>query len=468
MKIAKILQKIPDREVFKLPFNRSYLDLLNMYWAGNQSEIIDRIGSTVENFVENAQKFCLYRLWIEVLSSLKDRQSLNLLKAHFSTMAQNFPEEIEWGALLGLAHYELDEVAACKLYVRALSPETSNQYAAELSLLWEQRKSPTPVDLAVLEKVHTLSDYITISSAARLLLQAGDFGKLTPLLQQVTKSFPQSPIEDYFASQLACEKGDFSAGVQHGQALVSRFPDNGEYTFLLAYNLLGHGEISKATKILEALDRKAMQGDPDILQLLGYSNLLMSADNTKCKEWERAKAYFKSAKTCSTEANLPSEFVDLNIEYMRQVENGAPDYTQSKHWFRTLGPSQFAELMNCSESQLGILFVPIEASQGPEVGDIVFFGALVDAKTRIGAVYRAVGRSKDPKVGSTLIVELLQRFAEHSLPVEFACDPEGVTSKLDAETADQLFAAVGMDSPLADKLRNPQIVCPVWKQMAVS
>lgn len=470
-KFDDLLSRMPDKEIFNLPFNRCYLSLLKQFWSGDLKSLSSKIDHAIEKYIDHIQIYKLYRLWVETLITQEDFKSLELLKNHIGTMISNTDKNQEWKSILGLIDYELDKLSNCKDHIDSLKKiKKHNMYDVELLTKTQQRTNmEKQLSIDVFLNLSSITDYFVLENFARILLMNNYISELTKLLTKATNCFPGSPLENSYYSHLFFEMGDYDSSENHSYQLIKNFPQKLEYSFNLAYAMMCNYKIKDSVEILEKIEKEAKTSDPDILQLLAYGHLLLSKDKTDCNNWKKSKALFKLSQKQFNLQNIPTQYVDLNLEYIKQMEKRPATKEQLNYWTRQLSERHFSELIGAKEDQISILFVEtFQFKPEHKSGDIVFFTHRSHSQQRLGAIYRIINNSINLKGHAVLTLELLKRFDERSIPIPIKAFKHAGIWKNTTKTNEIFFSQIEDVFPINKHLKSTNVFTPMWKSGVAS
>lgn len=461
---SSLVGSIPSRSYFKEAFHKKYLECLNLYWNGSTEECLEKIHSVIKNHIEKDSISLFYRLWIEVLSEKEDRVSLDLLKNHFISLGSLSEQYDMWLSLRGLVHFELEEMEACSLLLRALQDSYDNPYAMELKQRFELRKAENPVKrLSILDCKSPLEDYIVLQSSCRSMLENGDFNTLFPVLKKMSSTFMKSPLEAEFLFWKFFEDGDFEESIEIGKHLVLNFPKKENYSFDLAFVYFCNNEIDESIRFLESIIPEEKSKDPDLYSLLGYA-YLFKAEGPSSEEWKQGKKCFERALTHGISSGVPVHEILLFLNFIKNKEDKIPIQSESRNYWKVLlSPRRESELFDGDSTETDYLFYNL--NKDVSKNDLVFLVKSEEKKTQVFAVYKVL-RSQvwSPYQKNLSMMELVAKF-EKSVETQH---PQSLVDPCEAIPSEEaeLWLALIEDSgfPIHETLKISLKKEEFWKQ----
>jgi hypothetical protein len=250
-------RKIPTKKFYSSKFYKTYQQALTLFWSQKRRDALSLISKTIEDEIDHEDIQIFYRLWIEVLAETNDRLNLQMLKNHLAIMAPKFADYDQWASLRGLVHFELEELDACSVILRAVGENLFSPYALELRQRYELRFSEEhKATMHILKSNAPITDYIILQSLARGLLSNAQTDLLPELLSRVIENFPNSPLLEEFQFWQKFDENKLEEAIKTGQKLCKRFPDNENYILSCLYN---HITNTPQAKWLKLFDLKSLQ-----------------------------------------------------------------------------------------------------------------------------------------------------------------------------------------------------------------
>jgi hypothetical protein len=397
--------------------SKAYLSALFAHCEGRQETAIERLTKELSNGIDKTSpKY--YRLWIEVLASNGDTASLRALSEHLGGLMAA-EASVEFSALRGLIHLELDEPSAVELYLSALSGKTGNPYVAELMALNGIRKYEEDCDRALYNLRDHLVDYFHFQTLAciRSMLHK----KYDDVLAVCASRFPTFPLVDLFQIDDLIAEQNFKGAMDLCQSLTERFSANRSFRLKLAHLKLDQGLLEQA---LDEFHRvRTSDKDPDYVYGRG---LVFSKQAHKAKTDDK----IEYAKTCIKEALsllegredlakvLRRELNRLDFASDQELDDG------SKLWLIKVPANVFNSVKTLPQEQISTLSMPLGAQPGRGDWCVIATDDYVanhlktsDTTWRLGAIYRVSANHVHPVVRQQCQMQLVMRPAI-SVPVD--------------------------------------------------
>lgn len=411
--------------------SREYMAGLKDFWAGRPRTAIEHVSKVLADNPEDASKFSLYRLWVEVLAQDGDRRALRSLSQHLYLRSQEYEASYDtYMALRGLIHLELDEIEAVQLMRKALAgTESSNPYIIELHQRTEERfaevADAVPNLLADLP-AKNMQDYFHWEVMARNYFTAGANKELEHTLHKIQQLYPESTISRVYHMHQAFAATKFEVAFQVAKSLNADYPGVADFEVFQAMAALKLDRAKDAHKILARHVAIFGNGDVDVMSLLSNSmHRLLKADSDLVTR-EQTIETMKSTIEVLEDSGLPGRFVQqalFDVESMSGDE-ATEQGTNNRVWLVKLTPAQYHELQTSPEETLQTITRPIGTD--PQPGDLCFLAteSYEGAKRskseswRIAGIYTVVsGPEIDAMHGFVSMLRLIQRPGV-SIPVD--------------------------------------------------
>lgn len=456
--LDSFLKRLPSHKFYNTHFYKRYLHVLELSWFQKRKDALAYIAKAIEEEIDHEDIHVFYRLWIDLLAETHDRLSLQMLKNHLATMAPQFSNYDQWASLRGLVHFELEELDACAVILRAVGDNTFSPYAMELSQRYQFRfTADTQADLDILKCKAPVTDYCVLQSLAQGMLANGNADELPKLLKKVNENFPHSPIQDHFAFWENFDHNNMKKTIEIGQRLCKRFPENERFRFDLAYVSFCDGKVKEAIRQFESFDMKTRRQDPDTLALLGYAHLIESKDKKNSEDWKKAHHYFTLAKAQADRMGIPSSEIALNLRFMN--ESKTTSKTRSHYWAIPLTPRRESELMQSEEKDVDFLFHQLR--NDIQDNDVICFTST--DHFRVLAFYKvSQAHVWHPYVKNQALLELLHRFPRSVSVSGLQYNDFLEAFQLSDEETQNLLSQVESQGPV-----RQHILAPAKKQRAV-
>lgn len=380
-------------------FHEGYRQALRHYWDGHHQAAIDVISELLMDEPEVVDSQLLYRLWIEALAELEDTTGLRLLRDHLNHLSEAAdPFVPALFAMIGLIHFELDEIEAANLVYGSLR-QYQDMYVFELKQHLSNRVSLAEKShKQLLSHREAVVDYLHFQSLARVLTVDGDLQNLNWVFKTIDQVYPGSPLPEYFVMQMRFEEKDYRGALEVAQHLVREFPENHDFLFYAGHTAFKTKQYELAADLLKQLSGKSKGSDPDVFCLLGmvYAQMALKHNDTDMRI--HADQYFDRAIHGFKEQGFPITFAKQQKDRLRENFTGTVTTSihsqKPRYWFIKVPSRTYNELRTAPESEIS----RISRAMGnqPKSGDICFvFGDGLtherysdDYSTwRLGAVY---------------------------------------------------------------------------------
>lgn len=380
-------------------FHQGYLSALHQYWNGNAQSTIEEVSNLLMQEPEVEDSILLYRLWVEALAHLGDDAGLRLLKDHLSHLSSEAdPFVPSLYALVGMIHFELDEIEAANLIYNTVR-QIQDPYVLELRQYLTNRISLQPKShKQLLSHREALVDYMHFQSLARILCLDGDLQNLNWVFKAVDQFYPGSPLPESFVMQMQIEEQDFTSAVDIANNLKTRFPVNYDFAFYAGYTALKAKKYDEAIAHLSQLNAIKSEKDPDVLCLLGVAHGQLALKNNEAESHNLANQFFNQAMRMFKENGLPITYAKQQKDRLNENFTGTVAVPSGKHkpryWFVKVSSRIFNELRTSPETDISRITRAMGNQPAP--GDVCFvFGDSFSSEKysddhstwRLGAVY---------------------------------------------------------------------------------
>jgi len=378
--------------------DRNYLQALKGYWENRTRTAVERLTQIIVDEEDPTKTFPLYRLWIEVLSSGRDLAALKKLVDHMHFLGEAEAEHTgTFLALRGLIHFELDEIDAASTIARSLRKETHNLYGLELRQLIEDRTSPRFKKPLLLSQEHNLRDYFHFESLAKSLVLRNENQAFHILGRRIREIFPESPLIESIELMSFVTKGEYRSGIHLANQLVAKFPGNVEYSIQLAYVATRARDFDTAITELTRAANLHTEVDGDALSLLGYALAEKALLQNDADIAERAVEQLSKAIEYYTDAGIPINFPQENLERINKAftKNGPMETSMKRrNWLIKLSARKYHELKDTPLEHVKKIRCPMGSA--PRCGDFCFLvgddyrnhdAGPNDQHWRLGAIY---------------------------------------------------------------------------------
>jgi len=354
-------------------FSREYLAGLEDFWAGRPRTALEHISKLLADNPEDPEIFAMYRMWLEVLANEEDLSALRSLENHLALRADSEPQNRSiYAALRGIIYFELDQIEAVELTIRAGQKEKySNTYFEELKQVYAQRLADSPpTTMLSLAKSGQLQDYFHWQTLARNCFMLDDQKNLHWVLQQTSSIFPHCPLSEMFDLHMNLESKNYSKAASLAHNLNKHNPGVIDFQLINAYASLQNEETDVAVQQLTKLNQIVGDRDPDVLVLLGkaYSTKHQNASDNRFLD--RANAYLRRAAEYAREMGFPTADIAQMQAQLADPEAEPSENREPKLWLVKLSARRTHELQTTPEDQITYLQRPM--GQEPQPGDMVF------------------------------------------------------------------------------------------------
>ncbi len=351
---------------------------LQAHWAGRPQTAIEYVSKVLAEEPNHPRQFAFYRLWIEALAEMNSRDALASLGRHLAQRAQeeeNLHRHINYMALRGLIHLELDQMQAARLMERALGAAKGNPYALEFRQILAQRVSSSEAP-ALLSAQGSLSDYFHWQTLARGLFLRGEREALHSVLDRVDRNFNGSPMRQVFELHQCIEEGNLERATVVSTELARRMPGHPDYDVIAAWSALHSGQIEVAEERLGHALKVSGEGDVDVMALAGHVAAIRAWATGDKEIVEAANQYLAKASAMLRNLGLPFTRSAMNAAAIQERAQESNDgATEAAHpgraWLMKLSPRRYCEIRTEEEPAITQIARPMGGAARP--GDLVFF-----------------------------------------------------------------------------------------------
>lgn len=388
--MAKQLRS-PARPLIQKP-SALYLQALRLFWRGESEGALALVADALaEGSSDQPEVF--YRLWIEVLAQDHDDASLRILQEHLSRgLDYKSPTWVNQYALIGLIHYELGEVEAAHLILKAAKKHQNNAYYRELQCVLEPEADAER--LAVLSRglIRQTRDYLHYRRAALMSHMASKKALMRAIFLRMQESFGQDPLADEIGFHEAFAQGSYRSAWEHARQLRENFPLHINFQFFYAYASYKTERNELALQEFLQLNRRLDGSDPDVLCMICTALLASrSREGLNKAEDVAIRQYLKRAVQRLAAMGLSAAYpLDL-LQRFEKAEIAQP----GRIWMVQLTARQCVELYERPLEKIEIL----HRAMGEHVAknDLCFFvtnnpTATDENSWRLVALYKAVSQ----------------------------------------------------------------------------
>ncbi len=370
--------------------SEEYKQALRAFWSGDYFRSLDLVSGFIAETPDSEDRFNCYRLWIELLAEIRDTQSLEALVKHLMLRGQAEPESCAYyGALRGLAHFELDEYSAASLLSNACEAGSETPWSLELEQLVTSRvvdHVPVP---ALGRSSYPIFDYFHISTLAKGLLVAGDKKSLEQVLDHADEIWRGSPLALEFKLHIAFDQCDYSAVSSSAMMLTELYPENSNYFYYQGYALVKAGDFEGALAPLKTASKLLGETDGEILSLIGQCH-------AASQDLQRAQSFLKRSITRLKAQGYPATkervaLLAVEEEILGEEVDPVMEMPQmTRMWLVNLSPRRFAEIRNSKSADVENIMRSM--GDAPRTGDFCFFASTSSKEDgaqqwKIGAIY---------------------------------------------------------------------------------
>ncbi len=411
-----------------------YQTALKNYWAGRRQTSLEFLTTTLTSNPNHSDMFAMYRLWIEILSTEHRSKSLSMLLEHMQMRGILSPDQSDtFAALRALAHLELDEHQAVRLYERSLAESKDNPYAAEFFVAVKNRKAEQ-ADEETLETLASSDDYFHLNRVFityKLSKQSQPTRSAITLMQQ---RFPGTPKPYEYNLQTSWDTKDWNSAKKQARSLANLYPGNIENYIILGLCAL---KLHHTEEALDALEKALNMGgahDPDVLSLLGqtYQRLKSSSENQE-EVHQFALKCLTSAQRTLQRMGHDTTVLDCHISKVSTYEES---YTENPKIFLVrLDQKSYYEFKHAHVDEIDQINIPLAKPLTP--GDFCFLSATMIGASknkqqkplRIAGLYEVCGESAVNQDGIYHTPCQLVHKPSHSLSIEIAIQNEDRRSR---------------------------------------
>lgn len=356
--------------------SREYQSSLRAYWEWRPRTCLERLTTLLSLKPESPEAYCLYRLWIEVLSDLKETKTLRSLLDHFSFFIDSGNGNLEkFSALKGLVHFELDEIEAALLYKKALRNQIEDPYAWELRFVLNRRLAEGRVRSNFKSHRDVLLDYFHLVRYGEAALGYEDEREFRWTADRIENDYPKSPFVRLVAYHKSLDGRKYRDAVRPARSLSQEYPLNLTYAFNLGYVYAKMGQYEKAEEELGRINDLYPNEDLDVLNWLGHSVAQIAMNHRDEGKLKKAVQILHRACELSQQSGIPTSFPTQTLARLNQSFERSKDSSQAKRCFLCLlDANQFHQIRTGSEQQIKIIESPL--AEDAEPFDLFFlFGA---------------------------------------------------------------------------------------------
>jgi hypothetical protein len=437
--------------------SRDYHVSLQNFWSGRQRTAIEHLSKLLADDPGRPDQFLLYRLWIEILSDLREESTLRSLNDHLWARSETDPEfRATYMALRGLIFYEMDEINGAELLAKGIASYDDNPYCQELLYLTTQRTAEKKTKCSLLDMKDELVDYCHIQTLARTLTNKKDQKNLETLMNYSQKLYPDAPLALFFRMHMSLENKNFKEAKTFAMKLSEKFPAQMDYCVFAAFAAIKSGDSTKATELLEKAIQLGAEHDLDATSLLGscYTELYQETADETFKE--KGEHFLSRASAMLEAAGFSAVIPSFHQNLLSEASNDAAatdDHMQKKNveprlWLIKLSAANFNAMRTTDESELWHITRPM--GETPKPGDLVFFAGddylskdKKEKNWRLAAVYSVASDAKwHPINGFEHSLQMVSR-PEMSIPIAVHDDLERrATSRKDVSKSDPYFYGI--------------------------
>lgn len=369
-----------------------YLLALRLFWRGESESALATIADALaEGQVSQPEVF--YRLWIEILAQDQDDASLRALQEHLDRgLDYKHPSWISRYSLIGLIHYELGEVEASQLVLRAAKKHQRNPYYKELQCVLEAAAESERVLELSKQLARDAYDYLHLRRAALMAHSAGKPSAFAKICDGVETMFGKDPLRSEVGFHESFAQGNYRVAWQFAQQLREEFPLHVNYQFFYAYASYKTERNHLALEQFLQLNRRLDGSDPDVLCMISAALLDSGSHMQQSREEKlQIRRYLKRAVQRLAAMGLSAAYPLDILQKFQSPESGETP----RLWMVKLSPRQCVDLYQRPLEKIEIL----HRAMGEYVGkhDICFFvssssTAQQQNSFRLVALYRSVSQ----------------------------------------------------------------------------
>ncbi len=427
-----------------------YLQALRHFWRGENESALATVADALAEGNEN-QTELFYRLWIEVLAQENDEASLRILQEHLNReIDYKHPSWISFYALIGLIHYEIGELEAAQMVVKASRKHSANAYLKELQIVLDTEADDERLIQQSRGLVRQTSDYLHYRRSALLAHRAQKKTTLRNLFTAIEETFGTDPLANEIGFHESFASGNFHLAWQNARKLRDDFPMHADFQFYYAYASFKTERNQLALEQFMQLNRRFKAEDPDVLSMICASLLASSAEHRDKSQSIEIRQYLKRTVQRLSAMGLSAAYP---LDILQRFE-GSDNTQAGRMWLLTLSARQSVELYERPLERIDIL----HRALGEHVAknDICFFisqgsqdGVRSPDSYRLIAIYRAVSQPQWHPLHRWFTALKLQIRMEVGIPFTWQAKPHSSTHRYGLQELDHETLAF-----IEDSIRN--------------
>ena len=298
---------------------KDYQSSLMSFWEWRPKMTVERVTTSLALDTCPQMENSLYRLWIEALAQSKEHASLRSLLKHLSFYVDHSADAQTFAALKGLIHFELDEIEACRLLLKAVKGQgpKSNPFVWELEFKMLQRTSGSLVHSRFKKHRDHLLDYFHLETYGKAALLVEDTAELSWVYNKMQELYPKAPFSDLVEFHSYLNTKEFKKALSPAKRLVDRFSLNIEYGFSLGYVLAKEGRYDEAIIELSRVHDLFDEDDLDVLNWLGLSLAKKAVIEEDQKLREKAENVLQKAIDLGIQNGIPVSFPSRELAQLQ-------------------------------------------------------------------------------------------------------------------------------------------------------
>ncbi len=348
--------------------SKDYLTALSHFWSARPQTSLEHLSKILVENPDHGDRFRFYRLWLEVVADLGDREALRRLFDHLNERSSlSEIREVEYAALRGLIALELDEVELTQMFLKSTAKGVDNVYSWELKSKYYLRFSQKKIKRLPLAVLAKASDYFAFDWQLRM--DVFEEKEISPsLVTRLTKTFPNAPIIPFIQTLSALKVNDFAAALEGAQELLDLFPSNSLYRSLAAHTLVANRLPEKAVEVLEDGQTLGTEDSARDCALLGACYVEMFQGSEEEIFREKGTHFLERSIAMLENSSLSTVASRFHLSILN--EDMRSDGMESKSWFLELSGREYEKISNAEYEKIDSLSLVFELA--PNDGDYVF------------------------------------------------------------------------------------------------